>query len=120
MAQNTIGLHDEEGAVYSDSNPVPINEGYATFDTGAKTVTTAGTAEALVGSATVARLVSMTANSTNTGRIAFGDSAVTASTDGSSIGAGETIVLPVPGNALGSFYIDATVSGEGVKFTYFN
>ena len=113
-------LHTDDGVIVSNTNPFPISEPFATINSSAKTVTSAGTAEALVGTSTAARLVAITANSANTGRIAVGGSGVVASTDGFSLGAGETAIIPVPGQDLENLYIVATVSTEGVKFTHFN
>ena len=120
MTMITSVLHDKNVDPIESTNPLPIAEPYATLNSGAKTVTSAGTAEALVGASTPGRLVAITANSTNTGRVAVGASNVVASTDGFSLGAGETAILPVPGDDLANLYIDATVSTEGVKFTVFN
>jgi hypothetical protein len=86
---------------------------------GEKTVTTAGTDEALVGTSTPCREVTIMARTTNTGYIAVGTSGVDAT-----LGTGDGIVL-APGDSfsfqisnLNLVYIDATVSGEGVRFTY--
>ena len=115
----STNLYTDDGELVSSTNPLPTTEPYASLNTGAKTVASAGTAEALAGS-TTARLVAITTNSANTGRIAIGDNGVVASTDGMSLGSDETVVLPVPGDNLVNLFIDATVNGEGVKFTYFN
>lgn len=97
-----MGLYDNPGA-----SVVP----------GRKTVTSAGTAEALSSTNTSVREIIITAETDNTGIIAVGDSSVVASLStrtGLPLSAGDTAVLDV-GN-LGSTYIDATVSGDGVTY----
>lgn len=118
---NSLSVPDQPvvAVANADGSPVGGSDSYSSMNTGAKTVTTAGTPVALVASTTEARLVAITANIANTGRIAVGDSGVVASTDGFSLGAGETAILPVVANDLAEMFIDSTVNGEGVKFTYF-
>jgi hypothetical protein len=86
---------------------------------GVKTVAVAGTDEALVASATYCRWVIIQAQTDNTGVIAVGeagvDAAVAAGT-GVALEAGDSITLPIKNLAL--VFIDATVSGDGVRFTY--
>lgn len=87
---------------------------------GGKTVTTAGTPVTLVTSSTLAKWVAIQARTINTGRIAVGGSnvvaALTTSGVGISLAAGEYIIIPCE-NLL-QVYLDSTVSGEGVRFTY--
>jgi hypothetical protein len=94
---------------------------------GTKTVTSSGTAVALAASATPAVWVTVQALSSNTGTICVGGATVLASAkNGTCLTAGLAAPLyAIPGaiNAgsnydLSSIYIDATVSGEGVSFTY--
>lgn len=85
---------------------------------GVTNVTTAGTDVALA-SSTPAKWVVIMARRTNTANIAVGGSGVdaTASTgNGVTLAAGESITLPV--DNLADVYIDATVNGEGVRYTY--
>jgi len=86
---------------------------------GVRTVTTAGTDVALAAS-TTAKIVIVQSQTDNTGLIAVGGSGVDA-TEATGTGiilyAGDTVTLPV--DNLADVYIDATVSGEGVRYTYF-
>lgn len=86
---------------------------------GVKTVTSAGTDEALAGS-TACKRVTIQAQSDNTNPIAVGGSGVDAT-----IATG-TGVLLFPGDVfeldidnLADVYIDAITSGEGARYTYF-
>lgn len=91
----------------------------------AKNVTTSGTAVALSASITV-RSFSVTAKTTNTGTIYLGGSDVQASgLNGQRLVPGQSVGFTVVGDYkatnlynLGAFYIDATVSGEGVSVFY--
>lgn len=85
---------------------------------GSKTVATAGTDVALA-SSTPAKWVEIQARTTNTGMIAIGAAGVDATVgtgDGVLLAAGESRVYPC--DNLADIYVDATVSGEGVRFTY--
>tara|TARA_R100000808_G_C2152517_1_gene161991 strand:- start:1169 stop:1867 length:699 start_codon:yes stop_codon:yes gene_type:complete len=86
---------------------------------GVKTVTNAGTDEALA-SSTACKKVDIQAQTDNTGLIAVGFSGVDA-TEATGTGiilyAGDTYSLEI--DNLNSIYIDSTVSGEGVRYTYF-
>ena len=88
---------------------------------GNKTVATAGTAVTLKSTATPAKWIWIHAYTLNTGRIAIGGSNVNASQTigtgtGGSLAAGDSVMLPI--NDISEIYIDATVSGEGVRYTY--
>lgn len=86
---------------------------------GVKIVTTAGTDEALVASRTLAKWVVLQAQTDNTGVIAVGASGVDATIatgTGVSLAAGETVTLPV--DDLADVFVDSTVSGDGVRYTY--
>ena len=86
---------------------------------GVKTVATAGTDEALVASSTPAVWVTIQAQTDNTGGIAVGASAVDATVatgTGVYLAAGESVTLPV--DNLADVYIDSTVNGDGVRYTY--
>lgn len=86
---------------------------------GVKTVTTAGTDVALAASTTCRRVV-IQAQTDNTGLIAVGATGVDAT-----VATGTGIILN-PGDAfeleiddLADVFIDSTVNGEGVRYTYF-
>ena len=86
---------------------------------GVKTVTTAGTDVVLVSAVTFAKWIVIQAQTDNTGVVAVGASGVDATVatgTGASLAAGEKITLPCEN--LTDIYIDATVSGDGVRFTY--
>lgn len=85
---------------------------------GVKTVTTAGTDVSLATSVS-AKWVIIQAQTDNTGVIAVGASGVDATVatgTGVALAAGESVTLPA--EDLASIYIDATVNGEGVRYTY--
>lgn len=85
---------------------------------GVKTVTTAGTDVALSTSVS-AKWVVIQAQTDNTGIIAVGASGVDATVatgTGVALAAGES--LTIPAEDLGSIFVDATVSGDGVRYTY--
>lgn len=86
---------------------------------GVKTVTTAGTHEALVASSTPAKVVIIQAQTDNTSGVAVGGNEVDATVatgNGILLYAGDSIVLEV--DDLIDVYVDALVSGEGVRYTY--
>lgn len=85
---------------------------------GVKTVTTAGTDVALAAS-TPAKVVIIQAQTDNTGAIAVGASGVDATVatgSGVLLYAGDSVALEI--DNLADVYIDATVNGEGVRYTY--
>jgi len=85
---------------------------------GVKTVTTAGT-EVVLASSTAAKWVTIQAQTDNTGYIAVGASGVDATIatgDGVLLAAGESITITC--DNLADIYIDATVSTDGVRYTY--
>jgi hypothetical protein len=97
------------------------------FGTGNKLVATAGTPVALSTSATAASWVSVQALSGNTGTICVGDANVSASATaslrrGNCLTAGQAAPFYAsPQNVpytLNSIFIDSTVNGEGVSYTY--
>lgn len=81
---------------------------------GTKAVTAAGTAVALGGNV-ACRKVTMTALDTNTGKIYWGGSTVSA-TSGAYIYAGQTQVIDI--DNLSKVYIDSGINGEGVNYSY--
>ncbi len=88
-----------------------------TFLSGSKTVTAAGTAEALAASG-IYNQISIVAKDNNTGFVYVGGSDV-ASTTNRGMSSGDTLnITPRPGKTLdlAKIYIDVSVSGEGVDF----
>lgn len=101
------------------SNAVPTEHSITGIGDGVKTVTTAGTDEALAGS-TACKKVDIQALTDNTGTVAVGASGVDAT-----LGTGTGIVL-YPGDTysleidnLSDIYVDSTVNGEGVRYVYY-
>lgn len=96
-------------------------DGSTQISAGRKTITSAGTAEALVSSTTTAKRVIISALTDNTDVCYVGNSAAKA-TDNAEVGiplyASNTIELYVAD--LKNIYIDARVSGEGVTYYYEN
>jgi len=93
-------------------------------DNGRKTVTSAGTAEALSTTNESYTTITMCAETDNTGVIVVGNSGVIASLStrtGIPLDASDCYTI-AKGNSSGSFlrdiYIDSTVSGDGVTFQY--
>jgi len=85
---------------------------------GVKTVTTAGTDVALA-TTTIAKWVVIQAQTDNTGVIAVGAAGVDATVatgTGVALAAGESLTIPV--DDLKNIYIDSTVNGDGVRYTY--
>lgn len=85
---------------------------------GVKAVAAAGTDEALA-SSTPAKWVCVQAQTDNTGFIAVGATGVDATVatgTGVLLDAGESITLAV--DNLADVFVDATVSGDGVRYTY--
>lgn len=84
---------------------------------GRKTVTTAGTAEALSTDATHTRSITICAETDNTGVIVVGASTVVAALGtrrGIPLNAGDSITVNV--NSLKDVFLDTTVNGDGVTF----
>lgn len=93
-------------------------DGFMTAD-GTKNVTTAATAVQLLSASTPCKWVIVSARPANTGKIVVGRSTVVAaagSERGIVLAAGQAAGFAVSNVNL--VYIDATVSGEGVAFTY--
>lgn len=94
---------------------------YSTIADGIKNVTTAGTAVALVSASTLCRMVQIQARPENTGTIVVGASTVVAASGtrrGIALVPGASVAIRV--TDLANLYLDATVSGEGVSYVYFN
>src|SRR3990167_2104974 len=115
-------LHvDTDGDLQVDVLTMPVIttiHGITGIGHGIKTVTTAGTDEALAGS-TVCKKVIIQSQTDNTGLIAVGTSGVDA-TEATGTGvilyAGDALEIEI--DNLADVYIDATVSGEGVRYSY--
>ena len=104
----------------ADANPLPVKVAFDGVATGTKTVTTAGTDVALVGSSTPCKRVIIQSQTDNTGLIAVGASGVDATEatgDGILLYPGDSVEIDI--DNLNRLYIDATVNGEGVRFLYF-
>ena len=87
---------------------------------GRKVVAAAGTRLALATS-TACKGVIINAETDNTGLIVVGGATVVAALatrQGTPLQAGDSIVLEI--DDLADVYIDSTVTGDGVTFTYFN
>jgi len=87
---------------------------------GVKVVATAGTDVALVASSTPVKFVAIQAQTDNTGNIAVGATGVDATEatgTGILLGAGESIVMDHVMD-LADVFIDSSVNGDGVRFTY--
>jgi len=85
---------------------------------GVKTISNAGTDEALAAS-TTAKAVIIQAQTDNTNKVAVGATGVDATVatgTGIILDPGDTITLPC--DNLADIYVDALVSGEGVRYTY--
>jgi len=109
------------GSAVAVDNPLYVNPfAITTIGHGVQTVTTAGTDVALAAS-TACKRVTIQAQTDNTGLIAVGATGVDA-TEATGTGiilyAGDSFELEI--DNLEDVYIDSTVNGEGVRFTYFN
>jgi hypothetical protein len=112
----------------SASNPVPVAGATVANTTkisptgGSKTVTTAGTAVALVATSTLRTMLYVRAKSTNTGDVYLGDSSVDKTTSQQIVlAANQEITIEAPAGYcldINEFYLDAAVNGEGVDFLY--
>lgn len=94
---------------------------YPRIADGTKSVTTAGTAVALVSASTECRMVMIQAKPENTDTVVVGASTVVASSAtrrGIALIPGQSVTLRVTN--LDVLYLDAVVSGEGVSYVYFN
>jgi len=92
--------------------------GSSTLAGGAKNVTAAGTAEVLAAS-TACKKVLIKASLDNTGNVFVGGSDVDKTTEnGYPLDAGEVWIGTI--DNLADIYIDVTVSGEGVSYSYEN
>jgi len=104
----------------ANGNPVDPSGGGVTtgLGDGVKTVTAAGTDEALAAS-TAAKWVMIQAQTDNTSKIAVGATGVDATIatgDGVLLDPGDAVTIPC--DNLADIFIDALVSGEGVRYIY--
>jgi hypothetical protein len=101
-------------AVDADGTIITEEEVPTIIGSGQKAVASAGTAEALAGSTSIAA-VTITALRTNTGNIYVGGSGVD-STNGDVLvrGSGKSYAIA----DLATVFIDADTNGEGVSFSY--
>ena len=89
---------------------------------GRKVVTTAGTAVAL-GTNQSVDIITICAETNNTGTIVVGDSGVIASLatrEGIPLDAGDCYTITKQSNNLLKIYIDSTVNGDGVTYDWQN
>ncbi len=81
-----------------------------------KTVSAAGTAEALSSTSQRVKALTLTAKAGNTGQVYIGGSDVAAATN-DGLAAGDTLEIPaVNWLDLNDIYLDADTNGEGVDF----
>jgi hypothetical protein len=86
---------------------------------GRKTVTSAGTAVPLSTDSVETTWVALTAETDNTGVVVAGGAGVVAAEatrKGTPLEVGDTYIIPA--DNLTDVYIDSTISGEGVTYTY--
>jgi hypothetical protein len=104
--------------IASNQTAVPVAHNTTGIGHGVTTVTTAGT-DVVLASSTAAKWVVIQAQTDNTGIIAVGATGVDATVatgTGVALAAGESVTLLV--DNLADIFIDATVSGDGVRYTY--
>lgn len=113
-AANAVHVQPGTGAVFT------ANHANTTIGHGVKTITVAGTDEALAGS-TAAKYVDVQAQTDNTGWCAVGATGVDATIatgTGKLLAPGDSKELKV--DNLADVFIDCTVTGDGVRYTYVN
>lgn len=97
----------------------PVGHDTTGIGHGVKTVAAAGTDEALVSVITWAKWVTIQAQTDNTGIIAVGAAGVDATVaTGTGIALTAGAMTTIPCEDLYDIYVDATVSGDGVRFVY--
>ena len=107
-------------AIDSNGN-IKVTPGGTAITTGRKTVSSAGTAEALVASSTACIRVSVCADLGNTNPVVIGDANVVAASDSQ-----QGLVI-LPGNPphdifiddVSKLYVDAQTNGDSVCFAYY-
>jgi hypothetical protein len=101
------------------NDSVTVEHAITGIANGRKVVSAAATAEAISG-AQACKNVDITAETDNTGVIVVGGTTVVAAVgtrQGTPLNAGDSYSIDI--DDLSDIFIDATVSGEGVSFTYF-
>jgi len=104
--------------IAASSAAVTIEHSTTGINHGVKTVTTAGT-DVVLAASTAAKWVIVMAQSDNTGAIAVGAAGVDATIatgTGVLLFAADAVTLAI--DNLADVFIDSTVNGEGVRFTY--
>lgn len=88
---------------------------------GSKTVSSAGTAEALSATEVKCVWVIVQAKGSNTGQVYVGDSAVSSSNEGAELDALDSVMYPTVDRRstydLRNIYVDVDTNGEGVTYT---
>lgn len=108
---NGVVIVDELGSIidsFGESLPSSIANGY-------KDVATAGASVPIVATSTTCINILMQAKTNNTGNIYVGGSSVSSS-NGICLYPGESLSINI--DNLDEIYIDSSVSGDGVVFTY--
>lgn len=120
-AASSAGTTGDNATLNTDANGgLYVAHNITTIGHGVKTVTTAGTDVALAAS-TACKKVDIQAMNDNTGVIAVGGSGVDATPNSGSgviLYAGDIYCLEI--DNLADVYVDATVSGNKVRFTYYS
>lgn len=115
---NEVEVKNAAGDPIPVSGTVTVNHPNTTVEDGRKVVTTSGTAVALAAS-TACKEVVVTAETDNTGIVVVGGSTVVAALStrrGTPLAAGDSMTLRI--SNLANVFIDSTVNGDGVTFTY--
>lgn len=114
-----IGADGSNDGDVAKGNPLPTYVAIGSIVDGRKVVTTAGTPVAL-GTTQAIKKIYVQAETDNTGVIVIGNSTVVASLAtrrGIALNAGDSIEIDI--DDLAKLFIDTTVNGDGVTFTYF-
>lgn len=123
VQSNSVVLCDpttpsQQAKIDADGQAAVKTEPTTSLGHGVKTITTAGTDEALAGS-TACQWVIVQAQTDNTGYIAVGATGVdgtVATGSGVLLSAGRSTTIII--DNLSKVYIDSTVNGEGVRYMY--
>lgn len=92
-----------------------VGHGTSSLGHGLKLIASAGTDERLA-DYTEVKWVMLQALPSNTGAIAIGGPGVDAASTGVTLEASDSLTLPL--DNLTDIYLDATVNGDGVRYTY--
>lgn len=115
----TTMANSQSVSIASDQTAISVTDSTTGLGDGRKTVTAAATAEALA-SSTSCKWVEITAETDNTGLVVYGASTVVAALStrrGTPLYAGDCSGR-IPIDNLADVYLDVTVSGDGVTYTY--